>query len=862
MAYTRAMGASRAAAIVGAVLLLLLLPLLIFACAPAPPMSGAGEVRPFASPILARPPLLRVGQVLRPEALEDWLARADYRQVEAPRRRGEWAREGRRYTVIGRAFLHADGREPGAELRVTLDARARVRALERAGSPVAALRLEPERLGWLDPRHARWQRPVELDEVPPILLDALIEIEDRRFRRHAGIDPLRIAGAALANWRAGRVVQGGSTITQQLAKNLYLTPERTLSRKLREASLALRLERAHSKDALLEAYVNEIYMGHADGLPIHGLAAAARHHVGRLLGSLELADAALLVGMIRAPNRYAPGRDPGAARTRRDDVLDVLEARGVIDAAAANAARAAAVPVPARQVATRGRHYLDAVRAAVHERIGKRRAAAGGLVVHTTIDARLQRAAERAVHDGLEALRRDRPVLADVPLEAALVALDPGTGEVLAHVGGADYLRSQFDRVRLARRQPGSAFKPVVALAALAPEGGAPPRFTLVSRLDDEPFETESLEGPWVPRNHDKAFRGEVSVREAIEQSLNVPVARLGSAVGARRIVEVARRLGIESPLPAVPSLALGVADLTPLELARAYATLAAGGIRTEPHWLHALTDHEGTALERVEPERQAVVDPAAAWLVTSALRGAVDRGTARRLRQLGVQAPVAAKTGSTNGYRDGWLVGYTPEVVAAVWVGRDRDGGIHAPGAVAALPIFAGFLRGAGLAGREGPEFEPPESVSEVAVHGPSGLLAGWRCEGSPEWFIQGTAPRERCGPFRSRRRGRSLPDVAAGGGWRDTCYVRLERLESLHVHSKAASYVHSVRGRAGQTGRVWLSAPLDERRHVAGPAVRVEDGPFRAELQIELDTPARTLTAVLELDGGKRCRDRDRVR
>jgi penicillin-binding protein 1B len=832
----------------------------------SPELSRPGAAQALASPIYARPLVLTPGTRLTPQELEHHLQQTGYRRTDAsPVHAGAWWRDGRHYTIVRRAFVHADGSRVSGPLDLRLDARGRVRELHENGRRVAHARLEPERLGWVDPLYARWQRPIGLEELPPRLVEALLAIEDRRFASHFGLDPPRIAGAAVANWRAGRVVQGGSTITQQLAKNLFLTPERSLVRKLREAWIALRLELGHSKEAILAAYVNEIYMGHADGLPIHGLAAAAWHHVGRLPQALDLAEVALLVGMIRAPSRYAPQRDPEAARARRNDVIDVLERHGLVEAEAAAAARGAALPARARVQRTRlAPHYLDAVRNALRARLAPEILARGDLVVHTTLDARAQRAAQRAVRDGVEALREIRPQLADVEIEAALVALDPQTGDVLAHVGGVDYARSQFDRVRSARRQPGSAFKPIVALAALAPEAAAGRVFTLASWLEDEPLELETDEGPWVPANHDGMYRGRVSLREAMEQSLNVPMARLGLALGPRRVVRVARLLGLESPLAPVPSLALGAAEITPLELARAYAVLAAGGRRAPVRWLRAVRDAQDQLLLDTPVRASRVVDAGPAYLVTSALRGAVERGTARRLRALGVVGPIAAKTGSTNDYRDAWLAGYTPEVATAVWIGRDRGDGIQAQGAVAALPIFADFVTRAGYARDDTPEQEPPLGIAEVAVDPNTGLRGGWRCPGEPELFLAGTAPRERCGFLTSWFRGMAgRPGVGAGPvSRRDdsdagrTCSVRLDRVESMRVHDGGADYIYRVKGRAGQTARVWLAASVDERRHVVGPAVSVGVGRFRASVEIELDTAPERLTAVLELADGERCR------
>ncbi len=367
-----------------------------------------------------------------------------------------------------------------------------------------------------------------------------------------------------------------------------------------------------------------------------------------------------------------------------------------------------------------------------------------GLSVFTTLDAGLQAAAERAVADGLARIEASYPqvVRRDDPLQAALVAIDPRTGEILAMVGGRDYGASQFNRAAAARRQPGSAFKPIVALAALAADGG----HTLATVLDDEPLSLDTPQGVWRPTNYDGRFRGRVTFREALERSLNVPFARVGLAVGPDRIVDAARRLGFEGPLPAVPSLALGSPDVTPLELTRAFGVIAAGGVRAATLATLLVTDRTGEPVLQADARSERVYDAAEAYLVTSALRGAVERGTGRALRDLGYRGPVAAKSGTTNGFRDAWFVGYTPTLAVGVWVGFDDGRGFGLPGSRAALPIFARFLAGAPPSS-EYADFVMPPGIEIVEVDAETGLRAGPGCWGEPELFLWGTAPEESCG-------------------------------------------------------------------------------------------------------------------
>jgi penicillin-binding protein 1B len=442
------------------------------------------------------------------------------------------------------------------------------------------------------------------------------------------------------------------------------------------------------------------------------------------------------------------------------------------------------------------RYFIDYVR----ERLisdGRDGLAGDGLAVFTTLDTRLQLAAERAVRGGLARLESAYPNLAreDLPIQAALVALDPQTGDVLAMVGGRDYGASQFNRAVQARRQPGSAFKPVVTLAALSRrEGGAADeeQLTLASILHDERFVVQTRQGPWEPVNYDRQFRGPITLREALEKSLNVPFARLGMKVGPERIVETARDLGIEGPLIAVPSIALGSNEVTPLELTRAYGVLAASGYRAGTRAVFGVLDREGNLIARNDRTGEQVYDLAETYLVTSALRGAVERGTGRGLRSLGYRGEVAAKSGTTNDFRDGWFIGYTPSLTVGVWVGFDDAQSIDLPGARAALPIFTRFLVDAvGPYGDRGPyggfRFSVPPGIEVVEIDPRTGLRAGLGCRGERELFLRGTAPRRSCSPYSVARW------LRAGEDWVSEQSERL-RLELLRLLQREGR-----RGRGG---------------------------------------------------------------
>ncbi|MEA3246503.1 MAG: transglycosylase domain-containing protein [Gemmatimonadota bacterium] len=583
-------------------------------------------------------------------------------------------------------------------------------------------------IGSLDPALNEERVPVTLRDVPQHLVDAVLAVEDQRFFQHHGLDPRRIAGAMFANVRARGIAEGGSTITQQLAKNLYLSASRTPIRKVREAALATALELRHSKQEILEAYLNEAYFGQDGPAAIRGVGAASRYYFGKPVRNVSLAEAALLAGMIRAPNRLAPTRHADDARERRDLVLGLMAAQGRIDSATAVRARRARVPTrahPARVVDAR--YFRDFVAADAGKGIPAR-----GVAIHTTLDAALQRGAVRAVRDGLARLGRPGA-------QAALVAIDPRTGDVLAMVGGRNYDASQFNRAAYALRQPGSAFKPLVALAALEAGRDGKPAFTLASMVQDEPLSVPTPQGAWQPVDYDGTYRGEVTFREALEQSLNVPFARIGLAIGPDRIVATARRLGITSPLHAVPSIALGSNEVSLLELVRAYGVFAAGGNLAATRTLldSRTPGAAGAARESRAPHAPRltrVADPAAAFLVTSALMGVVQHGTGRALGAEGLDGDFAGKTGTSNDWRDAWFIAYSPTIVVGAWVGNDDGTSLRLAGAAAALPIVAAFLSRAEVPGES---FEVPDGVEHSYASS-----NGWGWCGDEEYFLEGTAP------------------------------------------------------------------------------------------------------------------------
>ena len=537
---------------------------------------------------------------------------------------------------------------------------------------------------------------VPLQQIPPHLRNAIIAVEDARFYSHFGVDLRGVLRAAYANFRHGRVVEGGSTITQQLAKVLFLTPDRSFSRKVKEALLALELEKRYSKDRLLELYLNQVYMGHG----AYGVEAAARMYFGKSVQDLTLPEAAMLAALPRSPGNYSPFERPELAQRRRAIVVGRLLEQGYIGEAEAKVANRAPLGLvsPERRQGS-GQYFLEYLQQSLEAKYGSDVLYKSGLAIYTTLDPALQRAAELALRDGLQALvgrqaaraaNRGKGSPAPVAPEGAVVVIEAGTGYVKALIGGDDFARTEFNRALHAHRQPGSAFKPFVYLAAL--EAGHAP----TELLDDSPVRYVSAGKVWAPENYDGKFRGPVTLQQALEESINVPTIRLLEEVGVNPVIDVARRAGIQSPLPHDLTLALGSGDVTLLELTAAYGTFANQGIRMEPLMVRYVTDAQGRLLEENIPEGREAIDPRVAVGLTQMLRGVVERGSGVGARVL--ERPLAGKTGTTNDFSNAWFVGYTPSIVAGVWIGYDRPRslGPDETGARAALPVWVAVMRAA----------------------------------------------------------------------------------------------------------------------------------------------------------------------
>ena len=697
------------------------------------------------SRLYARPEVLHAGEPAALHRIAAELDAAGYKP--APEGAGEIAPgryrfDGARLAVRLRHRPTPRG-DAGPELVEVFVSGGRVARLRVEGRQVPRAALEAPVLASYYGEEVREVWPVPIRDLPDHVVRAVLAAEDAGFYRHLGLSLSGTLRAAWVNLRSGEVEQGGSTLTQQLVKNAFLDPERSWVRKAREAALALVVDLFHPKREILQAYLDRIYLGTGGGVNYHGLGSASRAYFSKDPRELTVGEAAALAGMIRSPANLSPVDRPEAARERRDEVLARMGELGWLsDEEVAAATAEPLLAAPSGLGRRRAPHFAVAAAAEARERFGIRRLGDRGYTLFATLSAGEQELAQRAVREGVAALGGS--------LEGALVSVEPQTGAVRAWVGGRDFRDSQFDRVRQARRQAGSAAKPIVLAAALATRTASP-----ATRLEDAPLAVDTGGRTWRPRNSDGRFRGAVTARTAVEQSLNVPMVRLAMAVGLDEVAATARALGVEGDVPELPSSALGAFEVSPFEMARAYATLAAGGRRPAIHGLRAAFDARGRRLEDREPPRsEAALDPAVAYVVTSVLEGAVDRGTARSARRFLPGGPLAAKTGTSNRARDCWFAAYTPERVTVVWVGHDEFEPTRFSGARAALPVWGRYTAAAPPSRRED-AFRVPPGVERRTVCTVSGRLPTRWCPARiDEAFLRGQAPRETCDVHRAPAR------------------------------------------------------------------------------------------------------------
>ncbi len=714
--------------------------------------------------VYGRPLTLRPGLTLASDDVVQRLNDLGYTSRETPREGGEFAATREVVAIVPRGGRHAgrtvrlewaapDGTRPGAATPLATIARVLV-----GDTRVTEVALDPPLLSGLATPTRERRRRVPLAAIPAHVQQAVLAIEDRRFYAHPGVDPIRMVGALVTNLRGTRgYLVGASTITQQLARNFFLTEQmaeeqlagrRSVKRKLLEQFMAIVLETRATKEEILELYLNEVYLGHRGSFALHGVAAAARTYFAKDLSNLSIGEGALIAGVIQSPGNHSPFASLTRARERRDVVLQAMHDAGYLPAAGLARARAEPLQAAARALDFEAPYFVDHVADELETMLPGLSGSDTALEVYTTLDINLQRAAQDAVRTGLASVdetmtrrkRRVRP-------QAALIAIDPRTGEVLALVGGRSYNQSQFNRVTGARRQPGSVFKPFVYLAAFdqaAKDGRTD--LTPASMVLDEPTTWTAAEGDWTPGNYDDEYDGMVTLRRALALSRNVAAIKVAEQAGFSTVASLWTRTGLgKTPLRGYPSIALGVFELTPFEVAQAFTTFATFGtqvpLRTITRIVHGPRDRPLPA-----PKSRAVAAPAVTYLVTNMMRSVLNEGTGASARAAGFALDAAGKTGTTNDLRDGWFVGFTPELLAVVWVGLDDNQVLGLSGAQSALPIWTAFMKRA-LAGRPNVPFQPPSGIVQLEIDRDTGHLALPGCPRvATEAFLAGTEPAAWC--------------------------------------------------------------------------------------------------------------------
>ena len=700
----------------------------------------------LTSAIYSAPLEVSLNDEVGPLHLVDRLEHLSYTRVENVAHPGEYSMMPGSMTVFVREFTVGTRGYPASLIHLAFTGTRVAGVTDSFGAAIDRAAIEPEVIGRLLPDAPAERAEVSLDDAPPFLVKGLLATEDRYFYYHFGFDPVRIIEAAIVDLHSHRLRQGASTLTQQLARTFIEKHSRSFHRKARELAIALVLEMRLTKKEILERYINDVPMGEYEGTPIYGLPLAARYFFGKDLRAVSPSEAATLIGMIQAPTLDDPRRHADAARARRDTVLALMRRAHAITDAQYDQAMAQAVATIKPAGLRRARYFTDYVIANVKKIPG----AGGnleGLKVYTTLNPELEEIARQSVVDNLARIEKTHSRLRrrdlEDRLESALVSIDPRTGAIVAMIGGRDYAASQFNRAVDAERQPGSAFKPIVYLTALDPElNPLPEPVTLASLLPDRPMSF----GGWTPANYERTYQGQVTVAAALAESLNVPTAYLGSLIGPSRIIRTARSLGIHSALPDYLPIAIGAGEVTLLELTGAYQVFASGGVERAPYAIEAIVGSDNHLIYQHPAAQDRLMSQAVAYLITGALQGVFQYGTAAGAARLGLKFQAAGKTGTTDDYRDAFFMGYTRQLVTGVWVGFDEPETIGLTGAAAALPAWIHYMNSA----VRQPDLgfgPPPPGITMLSIDPASGGIATPGCPRVQMLpFLEGTEPTHLC--------------------------------------------------------------------------------------------------------------------
>ncbi len=690
--------------------------------------------------------LLYPGQRLNPSLFNEKLVNLGYRRVnDLPSQKGEIRIRPDAMDIFLNDLKTPWTRREGFRVQIGFSEN-KIGTISRMDNDetIPILELEPEEIMQFFGQERERRQLISIEQVPEHLIRAVLAAEDHRFFQHYGVDFRGILRAMVTNLRHGSIRQGGSTLTQQLAKNYFLTPARTITRKFKEVILSVIIELKYDKREILEIYLNEIYLGQKGSVAINGFGEAAYFYFGKPVKHLTLSEAAVIAGLIKAPNHYSPYRDIMRCRSRRDAVLQAMHRwEWITEAALQTALKQPIKAVGFIAADTKAPYFIDYLTEQLNTLYRPEDLSSLGLSIYTTLDTQVQRAAEKALAKGLTRLENSNAALQRVApeekLQGAIIVMQPKTGHILALVGGRNYSVSQFNRITQARRQPGSAFKPIVYLSSLS-------QFTPTSLLSNDP-KSYTVNGElWEPQNFEPVTEYTVSLKDALKKSYNLATVDLAMQTGLERIVDTARRFKFSTPIKPYPSLALGAFEVIPLELTRAYCVFAAEGVQPFPLSLKGVVDENDKILEHQHLNIERLITPAEAFVMNSMLQKVVKEGTARSLQWRGVSWPVAGKTGTTNNFRDAWFVGYTPDILALVWVGFDNGDSTGATGAAAALPIWADLMNAIPQY-RSETDFKMPNGVEKIRVCSVTGRLAVAGCpEPAEVYFLKGHTPEEDC--------------------------------------------------------------------------------------------------------------------
>jgi penicillin-binding protein 1B len=714
-----------------------------------------GQIFQNTSRVYSTPGRIYTGETLRPADLATYLLRAGYQEGDVPGAPGLFSVKGSTVEIHPStdSFFHGTN-----ALRVDFAGSSVSRISQLAdGALRDSAEIEPELITNLFDSSREKRRIVRFDDLPKVMVNAVLSAEDKRFFEHGGFDLVRVMGAALADLRMGHRAQGASTIDMQVARSFFFTTKREWRRKMKETLMAFELDQRFTKQQIFELYANEIYLGNRGSFSIRGFGEAAQAYFGKDVRELNLGEAAFLAGIIRAPNRYsAAERHLDRAVESRDRVLAQMVENGYVSQAEADAAKKAKFHFVSGGVdSSSAPYFVDMVKDHLLEQFSETDLETQSYRIYTTLDPDLQRAASAAIAVGMQGVDKllarryaawKKKGEANPQVQVALVALDPRTGEIRALIGGRNYGESQLNRA-LAHRQPGSVFKPFVYAAAFDNAAqGLQPVVTPVTTVDDIPTTFDFDGKEYTPDNYGEEFYGTVTVGDALIHSLNVATVKVAELIGYQRVVDVARQMGLGSNIQATPAVALGAYEMTPIDVAAGYTPFATNGFRAEPLFLRSVVAADGSTEETNSPSTRAVLDPRVAYLVNSLMQEVINRGTGASVRGLGFTAPAAGKTGTS---RDGWFAGFTSNLLCVIWIGFDDNRDLGLSGSQSAAPVWAEFMKRAVDLPRyhNTQDFDPPPGLVEETIDPRSGELATASCpDRVNEYFIAGSEPTQYC--------------------------------------------------------------------------------------------------------------------